>query len=469
MPGTWKPLVHQPSFPPGTMLLLTDGTVLCQHSRTNQWWRLTPDAHGSYLDGTWTTFANSPHAPTYYASAVLRDGRVFVAGGEDDGGSNGVDLDLAWIFDPQADSWASIPTPGWGKVGDAASCMLPDGRILLGSIQDARCAIYDPVANSWSPAAAKQNTSTSEETWTLLPDETVLTCECAGAPQTEKYVIAADQWVRCGSTPQNLVETSSIEIGPALLLPDGRLFAIGATGETALYTMPPVANQAGTWAAGPAFPPRSGKPLGAKDAPAVLMPNGRVLCAAGPVDGVADDYLGPTYFFEFDPWTNLLKPASTALKPGNGGGSPYEGRMLLLPNGQVAFGSEAVNEIWLYTHRGRPHPAWKPAITACPHHLKPGHTYTLTGRQLNGLSQANSYGDDAQMATNYPLVRIEHRAHRHIHYCRTFNHSTMGVNTGTVLHSTSFTVPPGVHKGPSRLQVVTNGIASQPFEVSVGP
>jgi hypothetical protein len=34
-----------------------------------------------------------------------------------------------------------------------------------------------------------------------------------------------------------------------------------------------------------------------------------------------------------------LKLASTALKPGNGGGSPYEGRMLVLPNGQVAFGS----------------------------------------------------------------------------------------------------------------------------------
>jgi hypothetical protein len=91
------------------------------------------------------------------------------------------------------------------------------------------------------------------------------------------------------------------------------------------------------------------------------------------------------------------------------------------------------------------------------------------GRQLNGLSQANSYGDDAQMATNYALVRIVHRGRRQTHYCRTFNPSTMGVNTGTVIHSTSFTVPPGVPKGPSHLEVVTNGIASQPFEVSVGP
>jgi hypothetical protein len=50
----------------------------------------------------------------------------------------------------------------------------------------------------------------------------------------------------CGGTSQNLVE---------------------ATEETALCTMLPVANQAGTWAAGPAFPPRRGKPAGRRPPP----------------------------------------------------------------------------------------------------------------------------------------------------------------------------------------------------------
>src|ERR1051326_6937453 len=82
MPGTWGPLAHQPTFNAGTMLLLTDGTVMCQNSNTVQWFKLTPDSSGSYVNGTWTQLANCPNPRLYFASAVLRDGRVFVAGGE---------------------------------------------------------------------------------------------------------------------------------------------------------------------------------------------------------------------------------------------------------------------------------------------------------------------------------------------------------------------------------------------------
>ena len=82
MPGTWGPLAHQPTFGAGTMLLLTDGTVMCQNSDSNQWWKLKPDIAGSYVNGTWSALANGPNSPLYFASAVLRDGRVFVAGGE---------------------------------------------------------------------------------------------------------------------------------------------------------------------------------------------------------------------------------------------------------------------------------------------------------------------------------------------------------------------------------------------------
>src|SRR5260370_22967205 len=168
---------------------------------TPNWWKLTPDKNGHYLDGTWSPLAAGPNAPLFYASAVLRDGRVFVAGGEYNAGAQ-VDLLAAEIYDPVADAWSNLPTPaGWPNIGDASCCVLPDGRILVGSIMDNRTAIYDPTANSWTPASPKNNPRVSEETWTLLPDESVLTADCFGHPQTEKYVIAADQWVLCGATP----------------------------------------------------------------------------------------------------------------------------------------------------------------------------------------------------------------------------------------------------------------------------
>ena len=120
--------------------------------------------------------------------------------------------------------------------------------------------------------------------------------------------------MKSGNIPVDPVKAGTSEIGPAILLPDARVFAIGATGHTALYTKPDVANEPGTWTIGPDFPAIDGIPIGAEDAPACLMPNGHVLCVAGPING---DYLPPTYFFEFNPKTNHLhrfRPRATVLE-----------------------------------------------------------------------------------------------------------------------------------------------------------
>ena len=62
MPGTWTPLTNQPTFGVGTMLLLTDGTVMCQNSGTPHWWKLTPDITGSCASGTDPTRRRSQRA-----------------------------------------------------------------------------------------------------------------------------------------------------------------------------------------------------------------------------------------------------------------------------------------------------------------------------------------------------------------------------------------------------------------------
>jgi hypothetical protein len=472
MPGTWQSLANQASFNAGTMLLLTDGTVLCHDSGeqevgSSNWYKLSPNQYGSYLHGTWSNMKSGPNSPLYFASAVLKDGRVFVAGGEYNGSGEQVELLAAEIYDPLTNSWTILSTPpGWTEIGDAPCCVFPDGRVLLGSIEDNRNAIYDPVANSWVEAARKNNTMSSEETWTLLPDQTILTVDCVGHPQTEKYVIPSDVWVSAGSTPSDLVEDKSSEIGPAVLLPDGRVFAVGATGATALYTMPAIANQAGTWNNGPIFPTQKGQQLIAKDAPACLLPNGKVLCTASPASGCRPDEEGfcpPTYFFEFDPNSNSLMSVPA---PSNSTKAVYAGRMLLLPSGEVLF-SNGTPDIELYIPDGIPNASWRPEITGSPQNIQPGQTYAIYGRQLNGLSQAVSYGDDASMATNYPIVLIRNSSNNKVTYCRTHDHSTMGVHTGDTIHNTRFTVPSSIEAGKSEICIMANGIASDSVPILV--
>jgi len=469
MPGTWSVLSGSsaPSFNAGTMLLLTDGDVMCQVGNTPEWFKLTPDQSGSYVKGSWSPLANGLNSPLYCASAVLKDGRVFVAGGEYNGGNTAVDLLAAEIYDPVANHWTPIATPpGWTKLGDAPSCVLNDGRVLVGSIDTKRTAVYNPETNIWAAGGNKLNASSSEETWTLLRDGTVLTCNCDGHPATEKYIPSSNTWVTAGSTPVDLVEASSIEIGPALLLTDGRVFALGATGHTALYTPPAVPAQTGVWHAGPSFPVLGGQQLIAKDAPGCLMPNGHVLCAASPAAGCAASFGGycpPTHFYEYDSVANTLV---TAPNPANSGGPVFEGRLLLLPTGQVLFANGS-NVISVYQPSGQPDPAWQPHVTTAPHAVQHGHSYPLSGRQFNGLSQANSYGDDAQMATNYPLVNIRHNATGHVVYCRTHGHSAMGVATGATIVSTNFDVPNAIGLGPSTLTVIAKGIASPGVAITV--
>ena len=474
MSGSWQTLTAaSPPANAGTMLLLTDGTVLCHDepntgsvSGSNRWYKLSPNGTGDYRAGTWQQVANGPNSPLYFACSVLRDGRVFVAGGEYNGGSAQVELLAAEIYDPVANTWKTIGTPaGWTQIGDAPSCVLADGRVLLGNINNNQCAIYDPVANTWTAGPTKDDTRCTEETWVLLADQTVLCLECDRQPRTEKYVMAANQWVSAGNTPVTLVDTGSDEIGSALALPDGRVFCIGATANTALYTPPAIANQLGTWASGPTFPVVvSGLVNGAKDAPACLLPNGRVLCIVAPYDPKksATSWGSPLYLYEFDPAANTLTQVPS---PANGSGNPFSSRLILLPTGQVLH-TNGTSTVAIYTPDGSPDSTWKPSITSVPTALIPGRTYTLRGRQINGLSQAVIYGDEGAMATNYPIVRLTDGAGA-VTYCRTHDHSTMGIQTGAAIHTTQFTVPASTPLGSYNLCVIANGISSDCVAVAV--
>ena len=158
----------------------------------------------------------------------------------------------------------------------------------MGCIDDNRTALWNPEHNTWREAGTAFGSinptkvgRTNEETWTLLRDGSVLTVEVFNPPTAEKYLPHADIWVSASTTPQTLIDTFMEEIGPAILLPDGRVFAVGASTHTALYTEPHNHKDPGSWTNGPDMKDMFNNPLTAIDAPAVLLPSGKVLFASG--------------------------------------------------------------------------------------------------------------------------------------------------------------------------------------------
>ena len=452
MPDVWTAPSKPPVFNVGTVLLLTDGTLFAQDDFTTSWWRLRPDNSGDYSKGVWTQAASARQARRYFASAVLADGRVFVAGGKTMQAGVPTDLLAAEIYDPVTDRWEDLPVPaGWNEIGNAPCCVLPNGTVLLGNITTGACAIYDPDTNAWRPTGSKLNLSAGQESWTLLQDGSVLTVNCVGNHNAERYV--GNVWQDAGALPNALIPAPGRPIGPAVLLPNGTVFATG-DGATAIYN-PALATP---WAAGPALQNSNGQPLSAADGPACLLPDGSVLFVARVAGrhSVLLTYNGATVV------VRPVQPQTAADVP------PEWTRLLLLPNGQVLFATSRP-ELQFLTTGAIPDPTWAPEILQVPRQFAAGQTYILRGRRLNGMSQACVFGDDAGMATNYPLVRLRQTGvpTPTVTYCRTSGHSTMGVGTGNTEQFTSFTVPAEAALGSYELEVVANGIASQAVAVAI--
>ncbi len=453
-------LKNQP--PAGALVefLLTDGTVLVQSYNENTWYRLTPDNTGSYVNGTWKQAASLPsgYVPLYFASAVLADGRLVITGGEYNS-NNFAFSNMGAVFDPVKNTWTKLKPPkGWLNIGDSPSSMLPDGRFMVGDKFHNKVAALDPKTLKWTELQSKGKNENwnAEEGWTLMPDGTILTWDVKANPLSETYNPSTGKWTNLGSTgpnlegpclecnciqvpPKNFCYYSPGETGPGILRPDGTVFATGAThqGQSAAHTA--IYTPGTGWTAGPDWPDGDQ----ADDSSAALLPDGNVVA------------LGSSgYLYEFD-GTHFTRESVA------GGIGGYTS-LMMLPTGEVLVGGYEV-----YQPKGTYQSAWQPAISSFPSSVVRGQTYQITGTQFNGLSQAANFGDEVETATNYPLVRITNNATGHVFYARTHDHSTMGVATGNTTVSTNFDVPSGMETGASALEVVANGIPSQPVAVTV--
>jgi hypothetical protein len=458
---TLQTLTHQPPSGVGMSFLLTDGSVMFQGGNLANWYKLTPDNTGSYLNGTWSSLASLPvgYAPDAFASAVLADGRLLVEGGEYNKGSF-VLTNKGAIYDPVTNLWTAVAPPtGWTTIGDSPSVVLPDGRYVLGNKLTMDMAALDPATLTWTalPSTYKKDFN-SEEGWTLMPNGTILTFDVKNAPHAERYLPTRSKWISAGSTIVDLHSPTDIvgcisypggcyfppgEVGPAILRPDGTVFATGSytnggagPGHTSVFHPGLKLGARGTWKAGPDFP--NGDNAG--DSWAALLPSGNVLVAGN-----------SGRFYEFDGTTLKFTIAGY-------------GALMTLPTGQVLVSG---NNVQVYNPTGTYLPGWAPTIATSPGSVTRGSTYSISGTQFNGLSQAAAFGDEFETSTNYPVVRITNNATHHVFYSRTHDHSSMGVATGTAIVSTNFDVPAGAETGAATLEVVANGIPSAKVDVTV--
>jgi len=489
----WTALKNPPPFgTPGTMLLDSQGDVLVHDEPdnnttggTNEWWKLTPAANGSYVDGTWSQIASMPasYAPLYFASAILPDGRMIVEGGEYNG-ENAVWTNHGEIYNPVTNKWASVAPPqGWTNMGDAASEVLPDGTFMLQQPCNTCRTQPDPVVDqallnaktlTWQviPGTGKDEPN-DEEGWTLLPNGRVLTVDVwEGIGGTQAFNPATDTWsftgdVAPGGDPVDLWPV--VEIGPQAEMPGGNVFVVGAgtstqepptkctdnvPTQTALYEY-----QEHKWTAGPTIPAIGGQEMDATDGPAATLPDGNVL-----FDASACVYNAPTHFFLYNASANAITQIPDV--PNAPNDTSYATRFLNLPNGQVLF-DDGSNQMEVYTAGGTPNPSWAPSIRfLSSKSLSPGHTYLLAGNQLAGLDQGSVYGDDVQDSTNFPVVRITNSATGVVTYARTSNWDSVSIASGA-RSATQFTLPAGTPAGQSTLAVVANGIASAPVTVTI--
>jgi N-acetylneuraminic acid mutarotase len=462
----------------------------------------------------WTLTSGGLAAARYWHQAtLLKDGRVLVTGGQDNGGA----LPHVDIYDP-AIGWSPAEQMSVSRELHTAT-LLPNGKVLVtggqsvganltrdrrpGADERMRRAqflssaeLYDPVTNTWSSAGSMKY-SRIFHTATLLPNGNVLIVGGRGGSdglairEAEIYNSITNRW----QSARELFVARYAHT--ATLLANGNVLIVGGQGDDEPYyytsTEYYVAADNAWWQSVPMNNPRAAHC-------AVLLSDGKVLVAGG---DLGDSFIDTAEVF--DPaatdstWkvTGQMNTARsqfamvqltdgrTLLIGGYGkDGTKYETTELydplaaswtlaanlstqrayhtatLLTNGQVlAIGgldeSKVLDSAEVYDPLAGL-AAWRPTLSSAPASLTLTKPYSFSGTQFRGYQSAEAAGGASNSsASNYPLVQLR----------RLDNHQSIWLPTDpeTGFTATTFNVPPlfKFPLGPALLTVYVNGVPSE--------
>jgi hypothetical protein len=395
----------------------------------------------------------------FFSSDVLTNGNVFVAGGEY-GDANHYDAEL---YDTLANTWTIVPgspSPNF-NYSDSPSELLPNGEVLESDSQSTY-QFYNAAANQMVPGGPCGDMN--EVCWAKLPNGCIFGVDNYGDSATH-YVPSLNEWVVDTSSPPPGFQGGDDQ---CFLLPNGQVFHLGSQTPTGFYTPGPTVTSAGTLVTGPNLPmdATGTNALFGGESPGAMLTTGNILLDLAPNGGGANGG-SPCYFYEYNYVANTFTQVSA---PGGGStynSSPFVNSMLDLPDGSVLMvGGQNSGSLYVYTPAGTPLAAGQPVISSLTQNLNG--SYHLTGTNFNGISEGAMFGDDEQMACNYPLVRLTNTVTTNVYYARTYSWSSTTVqNTNPV--TTEFSLPANLPAGTYSLVVVAVGNPSAPISFTNTP
>lgn len=283
----------------------------------------------TYASG-WQIGGNLTTARTWHATAVLRSGKVLVAGGRNPSANPAGFDEIASveIYDPNTDVWTQA-APLAGARFFATATVITNGKVLVAGgaafAADARRAeLYDPSTNSWSVAGVPSGSARVRHTATLLPNGKVMIVggDIRGPSKSvEFYDPVANSWTNAPSL------LTARDNHTATVLPNGKVLIIGGGQGAEIFD--PTLN---TWSA--VASPNSGAPFGHT---ATLLPNGTVLVAGSYSAGAAAEIYDPTT----NAWSSV---GSMAVGRGYHSGTLMANGKVLIAGG---FNNNSANMTWL--------------------------------------------------------------------------------------------------------------------------